>query len=238
MSAEWNSLEVAKLAASTLTPISVAVLGLFLGRAAKRFEARQWANQKVIEKRLAIYDAMSPSLNDLLCYFSRVGNWKEKSPPEVIATKRLLDKHAHVHRSLFSVEWFTLYDAFMGAMFRTWSGEGHDARILTNAEKHRSAWAKAGKQWDASWDERFDTATVLPIESVRVAYDALMNDFARELGVVLVQSPPSVKTAKPSPPQVVENKKQSPPTSQSGTGADDKSPSSTAQPPVTTAAAR
>jgi hypothetical protein len=238
MSAEWTSLEIAKLAASTLTPVSVALLGLFLGRAAKRFEARQWANQKVIEKRLVIYDAMSLPLNDLLCYFSRVGNWKEQSPPEVIAIKRRLDKHAHVHRSLFSAEWFTSYNAFIDSMFRTWSGEGHDARILTDAEKHRSAWANAGKQWDPSWDDRFDTTKVLPIESVNAAYAALMGCFARELGVGLLQSPASVKRAKPTPALLVENTTQLRPSSQSGTGDDDRSPSPTSPPTAPTAATR
>jgi len=58
----WNSLEIVKLVVATLTPIAVALLGLYLTRLAKRFEHLQWRNQRLIEKRIAVYDALAHKL--------------------------------------------------------------------------------------------------------------------------------------------------------------------------------
>ena len=91
-STQWTSLEIAKLIASTLTPVTVALFGWYLTRFAKSIEHRQWRNQRLIEKRIAIYDDLSPHLNDLLCFFTFVGCWKELAPPQVIAIKRVVDK--------------------------------------------------------------------------------------------------------------------------------------------------
>ena len=104
----WNSLEVAKLAASATTPLLVLYIGLLIQRAVRRIEAVQWANRKVVEKRLEIYDQIAPILNDLLCYFAYVGNWKELSPPQMVSAKRMLDKQVHLAAPLFSRGFLTL----------------------------------------------------------------------------------------------------------------------------------
>jgi hypothetical protein len=66
----WNRLEITKVIIQALTPILLVLLGIIVNRAIKTFEHRQWRNQKLIEKRLEIYDDMAPALNDLLCYFT------------------------------------------------------------------------------------------------------------------------------------------------------------------------
>lgn len=190
MNTEFTALEITKLMAGALTPISVAILGLFLGRAAKRFEARQWANQKVVEKRIAVYDLVAPQLNDLYCYLCRVGNWKELSPADIILTKRKTDRTVYVYRPLFSPLLFETYQAFVGCCFATWSGEGHDARILTDVEKHKAAALLAGKPWDALWSNKFDSSKAVPIARTQAAYDALMMRFSKELGVGLLDRQP------------------------------------------------
>ena len=43
----WNSLEIVKLIISGITPIIVGVLVWKLNEAVKRFEHRQWRNQKL-----------------------------------------------------------------------------------------------------------------------------------------------------------------------------------------------
>jgi hypothetical protein len=48
----WNSLEIVKLIISAITPIVVGILVWKLNEAVKRFEHRQWRNQKLIERRL------------------------------------------------------------------------------------------------------------------------------------------------------------------------------------------
>ncbi|HEY3309678.1 MAG TPA: hypothetical protein VGJ93_14590 [Desulfuromonadaceae bacterium] len=84
----WTSLEVVKLISSSLTPLVIAGVGVYIHRLTKRFEHLQWRNQKLVEKRLNIYDDLAPLLNENLCYFTCVGSWKEKTPSEVIASKK------------------------------------------------------------------------------------------------------------------------------------------------------
>lgn len=80
----WNWLEIAKLLASLLIPITLAVFGVYVHRITKRFEHLQWRSQKLIEKRLSIYDELAPLFNDLLCYFTYVGGWRDLNPPDVV----------------------------------------------------------------------------------------------------------------------------------------------------------
>src|SRR3954468_11754522 len=98
----WNSLEVVKLAASLLTPTLLLILGIWVNRIAKRFEATQWANQKVVAKPLAIDDELAPLLNKLLCFYTYVGDWKELTPPDIIQTKRTVDKVFYINQYILS----------------------------------------------------------------------------------------------------------------------------------------
>ena len=91
-----------KLLFQLLTPAAVAALGYYSTRVLKRFEHFQWRNQRLIEKRIAIYDSIAPDLNDLLCYFTYVGCWKELAPPDVVALKRSIDKKIYLAAPIFS----------------------------------------------------------------------------------------------------------------------------------------
>lgn len=77
----WNSLEVVKLLVGIITPMVVILLGILVTRLAKRMEALQWARRTIIEKRIQVYDEVAPQLNDLLCFFTLVGGWKDLTPP-------------------------------------------------------------------------------------------------------------------------------------------------------------
>jgi hypothetical protein len=180
----WNSLEIAKLLISALTPIVVILVGFFINRNLKQLEAIQWANQKVVEKRLAVFDALAPSLNDLLCYFTYIGNWKELSPPKIVEIKRTLDKKAYTNAPLFSRQFLDRYSAFIGTCFRTYWGWGHDAKLRTGTKRRRDA---AQADWKPEWDEYSTVAADIPdAEEVREKYNALMKALAQELGVGLV----------------------------------------------------
>src|SRR5436190_72718 len=96
MATTWSSLEIVKLLVSVVTPLVVAVVGIYLSRVAKRFEHLQWRNQRLIEKRIVIYDDLAPHFNDLLCYFTFVGCWKELLPSDVVALKRTVDKKIYL----------------------------------------------------------------------------------------------------------------------------------------------
>src|SRR5664280_674150 len=127
----WNSLEVAKLVCSMLTPAAIAIFGVYIHRVTKRFEDRQWRGQKLTEKRLAIYDDLAPLFNDLLCYFSYVGCWKELKPPNVVALKRRIDRKIYLAAPLFPKEFFQACQSLQGQCFKPFSGWGMDAQLRT-----------------------------------------------------------------------------------------------------------
>src|SRR4051812_43380233 len=110
--AEWSSLEVAKLIVTASIPLVVVLLGLVVSRAARRVEDAQWANRKVIERRLDLYDEMATALNDLYCFFALVGTFREVDPPKAVARKRQLDKTFHVNEYLMGPEFGERYAAF------------------------------------------------------------------------------------------------------------------------------
>lgn len=175
----WNWLEVGKLLASLLVPAALAGLGVYIHRVTKRFEHVQWRSQKLIEKRLAIYDDLAPLLNDLLCYFTYVGSWKELNPPEAVALKRTIDKKIYLAAPLFSEEFFSSCMAFQELCFATYTGWGRDASLRTRFERRHEA---RPKDWDAEWETCFSGDPTEP-SLVREAHRRVMEAFSRDIGV-------------------------------------------------------
>ncbi|WNV06386.1 hypothetical protein RP726_08265 [Candidatus Methylospira mobilis] len=104
-SKDWS--DYLTLVANLLVPIITAFLGYWILRITKKIEHSQWRNQKLIEKRIAVYDDVAPKINDIYCYCMRVGKWKNVSPKEVITWKRDVDKKIHTYRPYFSQLFFT-----------------------------------------------------------------------------------------------------------------------------------
>ena len=177
--AVWNSLEVVKLASTILTPLAIAGIGIYIHRLAKRFEYQQWRNQKLIEKRLLIYDQLAPALNDNLCYFTYVGSWKERTPLEVVTSKRQIDKDIYLAGPLFSPSFFKACMHFQNLCFETYTGWGQNAKLKTHTERRRSA---AGASWNAEWDQVFSD-TVSDPKEIRQAYNDVMTCFGQEIGI-------------------------------------------------------
>jgi hypothetical protein len=173
----WNTLEVVKLIVASATPIAVALIGFWLARVMKRIDLSQWRNQKVIEKRMQVYDFAAPKLNALFCYFTYVGTWKDPTPHDIIKYKRELDAHVFVHQWLFSPEFIADYRSFITKCFETYQGIGRDARLRTKSEKR-----KVLANWKEEWKELFKEDSVDEKEVVNNSYAALMWRFAAELG--------------------------------------------------------
>jgi hypothetical protein len=55
----------ARLGADLLGPLVAAVFGIWVMKLTKRIEQNQWRNQKLIEKRIAIWDEIGPIVNDI-----------------------------------------------------------------------------------------------------------------------------------------------------------------------------
>jgi len=175
----WNSLEIAKLLVGALTPLMLALFGIYIHRITKRFEHLQWRSQKLIDKRLEIYDDLAPSFNDLLCYFTYVGSWRDLEPPRIVSMKRELDKKIHLAAPLFSEEFFKACTRFQQLCFETYTGWGHDALLRTQFERRQEA---LGNRWDKKWESCFSRDVSNP-NTIRDAYRSLMEVFARDIGV-------------------------------------------------------
>jgi hypothetical protein len=175
----WNSLEIAKLIGGLLTPVGLACFGIYVHRVTKRFEHLQWRSQKLVEKRLTIYDDLAPHFNDLLCYFTYVGIWRDLDPLEVVKLKRVMDKKIYLGAPIFSTEFFVACMAFQSLCYETYNGWGRDASLRTHSQRRREARAK---DWKTEWDEYF-SESVADTAEIRAAYKRVMEVFAQDIGV-------------------------------------------------------
>lgn len=163
-----------------LTPAAIAIFGVYIHRVMQRFEDHQWRSQKLIEKRLSIYDDIAPLFNDLLCYFTYVGCWKELKPPDIVDLKRKIDRKIYLAAPLFPKEFFQACQELQESCFSAYSGWGKDAQLRTNWKRRKEA--DAG--WQNEWERYFtDVKAVTDPAKVKVAYDIVMQMFADSIGV-------------------------------------------------------
>lgn len=183
--AQWPSLEIAKLVVGVLTPLSVALLGWLFSRQLKRLDLSNWTNQKLIEKRLAVYDVIAPQLNQLLCFFTWVGYWKTVSPADAIHAKRDLDKTLNIYRHVFEAEVYEAYQDYIHVLFETYNDAGHDAKLralVRSPDGDRRT--HGGYAWSEAWDGCFSAPEhAADKREVRDKYKALMAALTRSLGV-------------------------------------------------------
>ena len=182
MAASWNSVQIVTLSVSALTPITVVVLGVMFARASRRIEQVQWANQTVVTRRLDIFDKLAPGLNQLLCFATFVGGWKDIGPPQAIGIKRTLDEIMYANRVLFSEELFAAYHRFMSTLFAMYATTGADAKVKAPIE---SKWGSRRNLpwWADQMSALFSTDNVASIEDIQAAYDELGRQFRADLYV-------------------------------------------------------
>jgi hypothetical protein len=181
MTDSWNSVQIVTLIVEGLTPITVVVLGVLFSKASRRIEQVQWANQTVVTHRLDVYDKLAPGLNQLLCFATFVGGWKEIDPRKAIAIKRDLDQTMYVNKVLFSEELFAAYHQFMTVLFAMFATTGADAKVRAPIE---SKWGSRRdlSWWDDTMSGRF-TDEAASLEDIQAAYDALSQQFRADLYV-------------------------------------------------------
>jgi hypothetical protein len=190
----WNSLEVVKLIFSLLTPLALAFLARFIDRASRRYEDRRWVNQRVIEKRLEIYDELAPMLNDVLCYFTFVGCWKDFDPPAIVKMKRDLDRKIHLAKPLFPAAFSSACQMFVRECFTSFGGLwGSDTKLRTTIAGRMEAHPRP---WDPNWANHFDDESTKP-ERVQKLYTNIMREFTASLGE-LEFTPSSMLTRLPA----------------------------------------
>lgn len=177
----WTSLEVAKLGVAALIPLTVVLLGWPVARAARRIEQAQWNSRKLIELRLEVFQEMARPLNDLFCFFRRVGDFQEITPPEALRRKRLLDKAFFVHRQLMSDAFADRYQEFMDACFVVYTGFARPALLRASLTQQRLE----RPNWSDEWDELLvpESQTPTGLAEIETRYDALMEQFRQDIGV-------------------------------------------------------
>jgi len=193
MTSSWTGVQIATLAVSALTPITVAGLGVLLARTSRRIEQVQWANQTVVTRRLDIFAQVAPGLNQLLCFATFVGGWKDMQPRHAIGIKRQLDECMYVNKVLFSAELFAAYRLFMTVLFVMYATVGGDAAIRAPI---KSDWGdRRNMPW---WDEdsmsgMFALGNLSTTDELQAAYDQLAERFRADL-YVTHQSKPMLDT--------------------------------------------
>lgn len=175
-------MQTVQLIISALTPIIVAILGWRISRTLKEIEQRQWSSRKLIEKRIEIYDSISPMMNRLFCYFHWVGDWKEYSPSDIIRTKRSLDHTVYIYKYLLDPEFFDTYTRFMDALFTTYNGIGEDARLRTEIAGIDGDRSKL-PSWEPEFSACFDLSDITPLSEIAKRYERVMQ--AQRKGILI-----------------------------------------------------
>lgn len=189
----WNTLEAAKLLVGILIPLSIVWLGWYLTQYLRQFEQQMghsfWANQKLIERRLQLYDDMSPLLNRLLCFYTWTGYWKDISPKDVLEARSQLDKMVNIYLHLLGDPFFTEYRKFLDMLIVPSPGAGVDAKLRSNIRgPYGDRTLDSNYEWDNRWDALFlGDGDVLPREQIKAQYLRLMNVFTQTIGLPPIQ---------------------------------------------------
>lgn len=187
----WTSLEIMKLMVACLTPLLVLVLTVVVARANRRRDEIQGASRRAVDLLIDLHTKMAPLINDLYCFFLRVGHFREIDPPGAVVTKRKLDRLYYTNESLFSDDFRYAYKAFTDACFNQRVGAGIDAQLRTSARDLERERGSAG--WQITWNTRFEPeppeAEARQAKSKRLkkeqsaCYKNLMETFANQLGL-------------------------------------------------------
>jgi hypothetical protein len=162
---------------AALGPVVIVILAIRLSRIKKRLLNQYQNNQKLIEKRIEVYERISPKINDIVSFLCYTGNWNEFTPMDIMQLKRELDKDIQSSIPLFSENLSKQYNSLMQYCFVTYTGWEHN-------EKIKSLYAlrqQNNPAWNDDWIPFFDTKNVVEGVKVKERHDELLAYFTREL---------------------------------------------------------
>jgi len=162
---------------AVLGPVIIAFLIFRYKRIIKGLEKKHKTDQKIIEKRIEIYDRIGPQLNDIFCFYCYNGNWKEITPLDMVSLKKELDKDIAVSTPLFSNDVNEKYIDFMRLCFVSFSGWEHEEKIKSLYELRQ----ENNLEWNDDWIPFFDTNNVVEAVKVKEKYDELIASFKKDL---------------------------------------------------------
>ena len=140
-----------------LVPLAVVLsgagLGFFLNLRLKALDQRFRERATMRDRRMALFGDMAPKLNDLLCFGTYVGHWRELTIEDALRTKRELDSLYYTHLFLWSDTFGRAYEEFIDNCFATSGGEGTVAKSKANIDRHRRSIGH--ENWPVAWNDRF-----------------------------------------------------------------------------------
>jgi hypothetical protein len=176
--ASWNSLEIVKICVQALVPIAVVFVTLWLRPLLGRIERRQWSDQKLFEKRLAVFEQLATPLDEIRCYFTYVGNCNGLRPDAVLNAGRRTDAILRIYGALFSPSFYKQFQELHRLCFAVSRSAG-DLRLRTSTKDRRSP---VGFTWDSAWAVLFSDEANLPThQEVKTAFDSFMNAQSNEI---------------------------------------------------------
>ncbi len=175
----WRSLKIIIFIIATLAPFIIIFLVFRYNRIISRLKRKHETDQKIVEKRIEIYDRIAPKLNDLLSFYCYNGTWIKISPLDVLRLKRELDKEINIYTPLFSDELGKKYSDFIGLCFVSFSGWEHEVKIKSLFDMRK----EHNVDWNNDWIKFFDTKNVIDAIKMKEHYNELMAFFKKELNI-------------------------------------------------------
>lgn len=174
---------------AVITPLVVAILGSVISRRLRQIELKQWHSQELITARLGYYREIAEPLNDLYCYFTYIGTWKSHTPPEIIETKRSLDRTFHTLSPFFSVAVVKSYNDFMDLCFETLGRWGADAKLKTGFRRRRDV----HPEWSSEWEKMFVYSSSEPtppevLERIKAAYNEILAHLVGDIEITAART--------------------------------------------------
>jgi hypothetical protein len=147
--------EYLKLLTSLLIPLSIALVG-FLVQRALAAQSRSWKFQdRIVDKRIEVYEKIAEDLNRIYCYVMDVGTFKSETPDTIIAAKRNVDRYMYIYQAIWSEDTFKAFKVYEKSAFKMYQDIGEDADIRSPFLEKRAAREKRNEAWPESWDKRF-----------------------------------------------------------------------------------
>lgn len=132
------------------------LVGYFVQRALAE-RSRSWKFQdRLVDKRIEVYEKIAEDLNRIYCYVMDVGTFKGETPDTIIAAKRNVDKYMYIYQAIWSEDTFKTFNVYQDSAFVTQHGDaGEDARIRSKLFEKKAARENRNQSWTEDWDECF-----------------------------------------------------------------------------------
>lgn len=150
---------------------------------------------QVVKYRVALWEKISPRMNDIYTYFLYVGQWKDLYPIDILNAKRELDKLIYSNRPFFTIGFLSRYDTFMSETFLMGNAWKVDAKLKSPPirDKDRGHEDMFAKSPDGHYIEN--------TSKIHAAYFDWLSFAAQEMDLEISPLP---KPSTPSPEEITE----------------------------------